>query len=75
MLTRRSRTTRPARVPTLWHWITDPAIAVDGDRATAESLWMHVRRGEGDTPLLPTLGRYEDELILEDGAGASCGAP
>ena len=52
---------------TLWHLITDPAIAVDGDRATAESLWLHVRRGEGDTPLLPTLGRYEDELSVEDG--------
>ncbi|HEY3614009.1 MAG TPA: nuclear transport factor 2 family protein [Gaiellales bacterium] len=53
---------------TLWHLITDPAIAVDGERATASSLWMHVRRGEGDTPLLPTLGVYEDELVVEDGA-------
>jgi hypothetical protein len=53
---------------TLWHLITDPSIAVEGDRGTAESLWMHVRRGEGDTPLLPTLGRYQDELIVEDGA-------
>jgi uncharacterized protein (TIGR02246 family) len=54
--------------PTLWHLITDPSITVDGDRATAESLWMHVRRGEDDTTLLPTLGLYEDELVLEDGA-------
>jgi hypothetical protein len=53
---------------TLWHLITDPTIAVDGDRATAHSLWMHVRRGEADTPLLPTLGAYDDELVLEDGA-------
>jgi|SRR5581483_9164131 len=53
---------------TLWHLITDPTITVDGDRATADSLWMHVRRGEGDTPLLPTLGRYEDELVVEDGS-------
>jgi SnoaL-like domain len=52
---------------TLWHLITDPSIEVDGDRATAESLWMHVRRGEGDTPLLPTLGQYRDELVVEDG--------
>ena len=28
---------------------------------------MHVRRGEGDTPLLPTLGQYKDELVVEDG--------
>jgi uncharacterized protein (TIGR02246 family) len=57
----------PAPGPTLWHLITDPAIAVDGDRATASSLWMHVRRGEDDHPLLPTLGGYADELIREDG--------
>jgi len=57
----------PAPASTLWHWITDPAIAVDGDTATAESFWMHVRRGEGDTPLLPTLGHYQDDLVREDG--------
>jgi hypothetical protein len=52
---------------TLWHLITDPTITVDGDRATAQSLWMHVRRDEADTPLLPTLGLYEDELVVENG--------
>lgn len=57
----------PAPGPTLWHWISDPAIAVDGDRAMAESFWMHVRRGDGDAPLLPTLGRYQDDLVREDG--------
>jgi hypothetical protein len=57
----------PAPGPTLWHLITDPQIHVDGDRATASSLWMHVRRGEDDRPQLPTLGAYTDELIREDG--------
>jgi uncharacterized protein (TIGR02246 family) len=57
----------PAPGSTLWHLNTDPAIVVDGDRATASTLWMHVRRAEGDTPLLPTLGGYEDELIRENG--------
>ncbi|WP_053225782.1 nuclear transport factor 2 family protein [Solirubrobacter soli] len=57
----------PAPGSTLWHWIGDPTIVVDGDRATASSLWMHVRRGDDDRPLLPTLGGYEDELIREDG--------
>jgi uncharacterized protein (TIGR02246 family) len=57
----------PAPGATLWHWISDPVIAVDGDRATASSMWMHVRRGDGDRPLLPTLGGYDDELIREDG--------
>ena len=36
----------PAPGETLWHWITDPVITVDGDRATASSMWMHVRRGD-----------------------------
>jgi hypothetical protein len=53
---------------TLWHLITDPSITVDGDHAKAGSMWMHVRRGEGDAPLLPTLGLYEDELVVENGA-------
>jgi SnoaL-like protein len=57
----------PAPGSTLWHWISDPVITVDGDRATASSLWMHVRRGDDDRPLLPTLGGYDDELIREDG--------
>ncbi|MBX5442055.1 MAG: nuclear transport factor 2 family protein [Solirubrobacteraceae bacterium] len=57
----------PAPGPTLWHWISDPVITVDGDRATASSLWMHVRRGDDDRPLLPTLGAYDDELVREDG--------
>src|SRR5947208_14018912 len=46
----------PAPGSTLWHLNTDPAIEVHGDRATAFTLWMHVRRGDGDVPLLPTLG-------------------
>jgi hypothetical protein len=57
----------PAPASTLWHLITDPTIALDGDRATAHSFWMHCRRGDGDTPLLPTLGSYEDELVRENG--------
>jgi uncharacterized protein (TIGR02246 family) len=57
----------PAPGSTLWHLITDPQIRVDGDRATSLSLWMHVRRSDGDTPLLPTLGQYDDQLVLEDG--------
>ena len=56
----------PAPGSTLWHLNTDPQITVDGDRAHASCLWMHVRRSEGDTPLLPTLGGYEDDLVLED---------
>jgi hypothetical protein len=58
----------PAPASTLWHLNSDPVIDVDGDRATAFTHWMHVRRGEGDTVLMPTLGGYEDTLVREDGA-------
>jgi uncharacterized protein (TIGR02246 family) len=57
----------PAPGPTLFHLGTDPVIELDGDRATAFTFWMHCRRGEGDTTLLPTLGRYDDVLTREDG--------
>jgi hypothetical protein len=57
----------PAPGSTLWHLNTDPAIEVNGDRASAFTFWMHVRRGDGDVPLLPTLGGYQDELIRQDG--------
>jgi uncharacterized protein (TIGR02246 family) len=67
MLVARLPDNPPAPGATLWHLISDPTIVVDGDRATASSLWMHVRRDEDDRPLLPTLGGYDDELIREDG--------
>lgn len=57
----------PAPGSTLWHLNTAPSIKLDGDRATAFTFWMHCRRGDGDTPLLPTLGSYEDQLIREGG--------
>ena len=57
----------PAPGSTLWHLNTDPAITLDGDRATAFTFWMHVRRSDEDTPLLPTLGSYADTLIRENG--------
>jgi hypothetical protein len=57
----------PAPASTLYHLNSDPVIDVAGDRATAFTHWMHVRRGENDTVLMPTLGAYEDTLVREDG--------
>ncbi len=57
----------PAPGRTLFHLNTDPVIDVDGERATAYTFWVHVVRGEGDTPLLPTLGYYNDVLTKESG--------
>ncbi len=57
----------PAPGPTLFHLNTDPAIELDGDRATAALFWAHVRRDGVDAPEVPTLGYYNDTLVKEDG--------
>ncbi len=57
----------PSPGPTLFHLNTDPAIEVDGERATAFTFWTHVRRSAEDAPELPTLGYYNDTLIKEGG--------
>jgi len=49
-----------------FHLVANIAIELDGDRATSTSTWAYVLR-EGDTPVLAKLGRYEDELVREDG--------
>jgi uncharacterized protein (TIGR02246 family) len=57
----------PAPGRTLFHLNTDPAITLEGERATAFTFWVHVRRTEGDAPDIPTLGYYNDLLIKEHG--------
>jgi len=49
-----------------FHLVANVAIELDGDRATSTSTWAYVLR-ERDTPVLAKLGRYEDELVREDG--------
>jgi uncharacterized protein (TIGR02246 family) len=50
-----------------FHLVANVAIELDGDRATSTSTWAYVLRGEDDAPALAKLGRYEDELVREDG--------
>jgi uncharacterized protein (TIGR02246 family) len=57
----------PAPGPTLFHLNSDPAITVEGERATAFTFWVHVRRTGNDTPSIPTLGYYNDLLTKERG--------
>jgi uncharacterized protein (TIGR02246 family) len=49
------------------HIVANPTIDVDGDRATADSMWIYVVRGEDDAPVLSKIGRYHDVLTREDG--------
>jgi uncharacterized protein (TIGR02246 family) len=50
-----------------WHLVTEPEIALHGDRATGDVTWALVDRGAGDTPTLRLLGHYEDTYVREDG--------
>jgi uncharacterized protein (TIGR02246 family) len=50
-----------------WHLLTEPEIALDGDRATGMVTWALVVRGDADTPVMRLLGRYEDRYVRENG--------
>ena len=49
------------------HIVANPTIEVDGDRATADSMWLYIVRGEDDQPVLSKIGSYHDVLTREDG--------
>lgn len=50
-----------------FHITSNPEVDVDGDRATAHSRHLLVMRGSNGEPMPMLAGRYEDELIREDG--------
>lgn len=50
-----------------YHLTSNPQIEVNGDRATARSRHLLVLRGPKGEPTPALAGRYEDELIREDG--------
>jgi len=50
-----------------FHISYNPQIEVHGDRATARSRHLLILRGAGGVPTPALAGRYEDELIREDG--------
>jgi uncharacterized protein (TIGR02246 family) len=50
-----------------FHVVANPSLRVEGDRASAELVWLYVVRGEGDAPVLAKYGHYEDELVRERG--------
>jgi uncharacterized protein (TIGR02246 family) len=49
------------------HIVANPTIDVDGDRATADSVWIYILRGEDDEPVLSKIGSYHDVFTREDG--------
>src|SRR5690606_41054638 len=50
-----------------YHITSNPQIDIHGDRATAQSRHLLVMRGENGEPTPALAGRYEDELVREDG--------
>jgi 3-phenylpropionate/cinnamic acid dioxygenase small subunit len=67
MLEERLAPNPPAPGPTTTHVVTEPLIAVDGDRATGFCVWTLIGRSADDTPRILTLGHYDDEFVREDG--------
>jgi ketosteroid isomerase-like protein len=51
-----------------YHLVANPVVDVDGDRATATSMWCFLTRGDGDSPVLEMVGHYVDTLVCEGGA-------
>lgn len=50
-----------------YHLLTNFFLEVHGDRATAQSRWSYVVGTKDKKPQLEHSGRYEDELVREDG--------
>jgi ketosteroid isomerase-like protein len=50
-----------------WHLLTEPEIELHGDAAAGAVTWALVGRGDGDTPVMRLLGRYEDTYVREHG--------
>ena len=50
-----------------YHISSNPQINIDGDRATAHSRHLLIWRGPNGEPTPALAGRYEDELVREDG--------
>jgi uncharacterized protein (TIGR02246 family) len=51
-----------------FHVLANPLIAVDGDRATASTIWMYVTHDDEGYPFTLQLGHYEDMLTREHGS-------
>jgi uncharacterized protein (TIGR02246 family) len=50
-----------------FHVVTNSAVELAGDRATATCTFLVVSRGEDGNPYVRLLGHYDDELVRQDG--------
>jgi hypothetical protein len=49
------------------HVIGSPRIELDGDRATAEVMWVVILRDDAGKPVVSSAGHHLDDLVREDG--------
>jgi uncharacterized protein (TIGR02246 family) len=50
-----------------FHVLTNDQIRIDGDRASARTIWIYVTPGEDNTPRMAILGHYDDQFVRENG--------
>ena len=50
-----------------FHVLTNDAITLNGDRASALTKWLFITPGENGAPVIQVLGHYSDEFIREQG--------
>ncbi len=50
-----------------FHVMTNDQIKIDGDRASATTLWLYVTPADDQSPQLTYLGEYDDQYIRENG--------
>lgn len=55
-------------LPRAVHVLNNHDIAIDGDSATADILWLYLTTDADGAPTILQAGRYTDALVREDGA-------
>jgi hypothetical protein len=53
--------------PAAAHWSSNPVIDIDGDRATAETDMIVVKRGDDGRTKITLAARYRDRLARHEG--------
>jgi hypothetical protein len=53
--------------PRGYHLMSNIAIDIQGDKATARSRWTVVMTGADKRPVIPYAGHFDDTLVREDG--------
>jgi uncharacterized protein (TIGR02246 family) len=48
-----------------YHLIANPVIIVDGNNATATSMWCFITRDDTDDPVLSLVGHYHDQIVRD----------